>query len=631
MADTRKPLPPYLWRAIAIFIMAPVLVWLLIMISERLAKPSESYIVNQMQVYSEDGQSVGSASLNKFRFYSLPVNDQNTVIMAADLSAQITAYKKPAILVERVSRYIEGEMDGLALSETGGVNGVRLYKYFEPHLYILPPGEKFFGGIRTGHLKLKVSDRDSVPRLRITYIGEATDLLAAFRWRTFIGVTLVIAAAGVTFMSALISFALLLSSANRRLMLSFGLMTLCWTVVCVDYAGLFSGFRPEVSRMFYTVAIFAIIVLAFDFVNNWTFNNRFIRRYCTPVIGCILAGLMIPAFFGSQEVYSAVILSADVVSAAVVLVMLSQLFWYLATQPNAAWIESLVFLAHISAVIMDILLFAMPGIAIKLWPETGMTLHYGTILSLPLGLTIIARFVRHAVAVQTRLKTANAELSKELAAREAEIARAYADRAEQQQQAALMEERKRIMRDMHDGVGGRLLSLSLRVKNGDLEEQTLKDELDESMQDLRLIVDSMDTADGELDLALGALRGRLEPLLFTGNVSLSWDAQELGRQPLYGPREVLSIYRIIQEAATNIVRHAEASHMNFKSSKTDDGQILIEIIDNGQGIKSGEGVQSGQGLSNIETRAQSLGGRSEIGGRRDGKPGTRIAVYLPQS
>lgn len=630
MPKVLPEMPQYLWRAILVFLMAPIIVWVLIATSEYLAKPNGSVIIPSFDAALPSGDSLGSAPLGARGFYKLGDSDTLDVIMTTNIGPLLDDYERPSLLIQRVSRDVDAEMDGLPLSETGGVTGVRIYKYFEPHLYIFPEAERFPSGARKGDLTLRITDATPKPRLRTTYVGEAEDLLFAYRWRSMIGVNIVIAAAAISFMSALISFALLLSSERKRLMFSFGVMTICWMVVCLDYAGIFSMLPMQVARMAYTLAIFTIIVFSFDFVNNWTFENKMIRHKLVPWVGISLALLMVPAFMGDVRTYNIVILAADAISALVVVVMLSQLFWYLATQSKVPWVESGVFLVHILAVITDITMYALPTVAFALWPDTGVTLHYGPMLSLALGLTIISRFVRNAIAVQTRLRTANAELSTELAAREAEISRVYAERADQMREAALMEERKRIMRDMHDGVGGRLLSLSLRAKGGALEAEALTEELDSSMQELRLIVDSMDTADGDLDLALGALRGRIEPLLFNGGVSLSWDAQELGYQPSYGPREVLSLYRLVQEAASNIIRHAKASHMTFCSRLIGDEAILIEIIDDGIGIASDHALH-GNGLSNIKARAESLGGVAEIGPRLDGQSGVRIAVRLPQS
>jgi signal transduction histidine kinase len=88
-------------------------------------------------------------------------------------------------------------------------------------------------------------------------------------------------------------------------------------------------------------------------------------------------------------------------------------------------------------------------------------------------------------------------------------------------------------------------------------------------------------------------------------------------------------FRILQEALTNILRHAQATTVNIQMKK-EDGEFILTIRDNGRGITDDE--KSGQrtlGLLGMRERAHLIGGKIEITGS-DGK-GTVVIVRIPIS
>jgi signal transduction histidine kinase len=88
-----------------------------------------------------------------------------------------------------------------------------------------------------------------------------------------------------------------------------------------------------------------------------------------------------------------------------------------------------------------------------------------------------------------------------------------------------------------------------------------------------------------------------------------------------------AIFRIVQEALTNVMRHAAASQVNVSLKKKDD-TLILEVRDNGIGIIEGRIVDSKSfGLIGIRERVLLLGGEAEIRGK-PGK-GTLVRVTLP--
>ncbi|RYZ23129.1 MAG: hypothetical protein EOO16_06345 [Chitinophagaceae bacterium] len=89
----------------------------------------------------------------------------------------------------------------------------------------------------------------------------------------------------------------------------------------------------------------------------------------------------------------------------------------------------------------------------------------------------------------------------------------------------------------------------------------------------------------------------------------------------------LAVYRIIQEALNNVLKHAAASEADLSLRLREDGTLQLTLTDNGQGYRAGRG--DGIGVTNMRTRAESLGGTFYIG---PGKPrGCRVEVLIPDA
>lgn len=91
----------------------------------------------------------------------------------------------------------------------------------------------------------------------------------------------------------------------------------------------------------------------------------------------------------------------------------------------------------------------------------------------------------------------------------------------------------------------------------------------------------------------------------------------------------LQVLRILQEALTNVVKHAQASRIRVETA-FDDDSVVVRVTDNGRGLPeatSGVGSQTGRGLQNMRRRAESLGGRIAIT-RESGE--THVSLRLPR-
>lgn len=196
-------------------------------------------------------------------------------------------------------------------------------------------------------------------------------------------------------------------------------------------------------------------------------------------------------------------------------------------------------------------------------------------------------------------------------------------------QRAAFEERERLTRDIHDGIGGQLLSLLVRVRVGSIGQRELEVEIQNSINDLRLIVDSLDHAADSFPDALSVVHSRLRRQLETIGLTLVWRQDDRALPLRLTARKALDLFRILQEAFANILKHAEADRVEVDIALGPDSQgAVFTVADNGKGLTGGATDGRGRGLGNIRRRAEGLDGKVEFGPGLDGR-GLAVRLTLP--
>jgi len=195
------------------------------------------------------------------------------------------------------------------------------------------------------------------------------------------------------------------------------------------------------------------------------------------------------------------------------------------------------------------------------------------------------------------------------------------------------EERRRLRRDLHDGVGPQLAALALKIETArnklarDPEADVLLSDLAEraraAVADVRRSVHALrPPALDELGL-IPALRETAAQYSQNG-LSISVEAPE-GLPPLPAAVEVAA-YRIAQEAMTNVARHARARECAVRFHLDGEAGLLgLEVADDGRGIGENRGL--GVGLSSMRERAEELGGSCVVEDAPSG--GAHVLARLP--
>ncbi len=196
------------------------------------------------------------------------------------------------------------------------------------------------------------------------------------------------------------------------------------------------------------------------------------------------------------------------------------------------------------------------------------------------------------------------------------------------------EERRRIRRDLHDGLGPALASLTLKADAArnllssdpaaaDALLAELKTQTQSAIADIRrLVYELRPPALDELGI-VSAIREQAAQYNAANGLQVSVIAPEEHWPTLPAAVEVAA-YRIVMEALTNVARHANASRCQVRIAC--DGVLTLEIVDDGIGVSSTP--HAGVGLQSMRERAAELGGACIVESVA-GNGGTRVFARLP--
>lgn len=205
-----------------------------------------------------------------------------------------------------------------------------------------------------------------------------------------------------------------------------------------------------------------------------------------------------------------------------------------------------------------------------------------------------------------------------------EISQAVAE----ERQAVLLAERNRLLHDLHDGLGSQLITALRMTRRDEVPREEVARVIEDSLEDMRLIIDSLDLEEHDLLPLLGNLRYRLEPRLNALGVALHWDVEVLPELDYLSPETGLSIVRIVQESVNNAVRHGGARNITVRVRAAGD-RIELTVADDGRGFDPEAAPAAGaprRGLAAMRMRAQKLGGALALA---SGESGTQVTLALP--
>ncbi len=212
---------------------------------------------------------------------------------------------------------------------------------------------------------------------------------------------------------------------------------------------------------------------------------------------------------------------------------------------------------------------------------------------------------------------------------------------ERAQQLAVLEERQRLARDLHDSVTQSLYGLTMYAEAATRLLNTgqtalaidylreLRMTAQEALREMRLLIFELRPSILEEEGLVGALQNRLESVEKRSGLEAILHVE--GHGPLL-PDVEEELYRIAQEALNNTLKHAQARHISVVLQHKPGEYVSLEISDDGQGFEPAAiRERGGFGLSGMEERAVQLGGRLTIDSRPGAGTRVRIEVNLAEN
>ena len=228
------------------------------------------------------------------------------------------------------------------------------------------------------------------------------------------------------------------------------------------------------------------------------------------------------------------------------------------------------------------------------------------------------------------LREANTDLERKVIAAREELNQMYERQRLQDADRFKLEERGRLMREMHDGVGTHLSLLLSGLQRGKLRDEEVRDAVQLSMDELRLLLDARSPSTETWSRRISNLRHRLEPRLQLAGAATSWRVDDYAEMPRSAPRVPCTCCAWCRNAPPmrSVMAGRRTSVTASPCGRRRGPDLCIEISDKWLRPDAASPATrgSGAGLDNIRTRASALGGRFEL--KRIGDQ-TLATIILP--
>lgn len=244
----------------------------------------------------------------------------------------------------------------------------------------------------------------------------------------------------------------------------------------------------------------------------------------------------------------------------------------------------------------------LSGVSETLWftasPWLGLLLP---LLMLALGLQLVNQVAHARVEAEKRVAT----VEQRVAERIAEVERSHSQLAEQKLEQVTERERKRIAADLHDDLGAKLLTI-VHTSESDRISTLAR----EALEEMRLSVRGLTGKPVHLIDALGDWRAEVVSRLGQANILAEWKSPAEDIEHTFQARSYVQTTRILRESVSNIIKHSGATNATI-SSAFQDGDFVLTIQDNGQGIPSElDGrLDRGHGMASMKSRAKQMHGQ----------------------
>lgn len=288
------------------------------------------------------------------------------------------------------------------------------------------------------------------------------------------------------------------------------------------------------------------------------------------------------------------------------------------TAPGPAIRVMAILLVGISSTVWDLLIHPAPF---------GPTLQASVLTPTLTTFLILFELALQGRQLSREADEARTDLERQVLEQDASLLRSSSLLRHQERRIAIDAERQRLLRDMHDGVGGILTHLLLDTREGRLTHADIGEALQSAVDDLRNMASAIDAADEPIDEALALFRERMWVRLARSGIAFDWRCQLASPAPRLDARRLLSLYRLLQEGIANTLRHGRATRITLMAEPADGDRLLVTLSDNGLGfdpVHARGAPGEGRGLANMHRRATQMGGDLHI----ESAPGQGVRLML---
>ena len=520
---------------------------------------------------------------------------------------------------------------GVYFSSTYGIHEVRLNGHlikaasptdpqgslsgFGPVAFVFPdefvvPGEN--------EIEIRSSGR-TFKALPLHSVGPATEALIAQRWGQLFAFDLVVAATAM--MLFVMVFCLIVDwpRADQARIRALVLLLGTWSLRNLSILGLFDPLPLSLLRIATYATNYLPMVALAVFAIRWCGSARsllplergaYVLCLAVPAVLVVFDWRILPLGDGISLPW----LLDNVLTLIATLFAITLFLRRIASNSDGDRIEVLLFVVAATSLLVD-KLDNLLHLSVPFSDDLYLTFYAAPMFGLALAIGMSASIAAQATRARLAEMSLNERLAAKLAASEAQI-RAQARRG------ARIDERRRIMQDMHDGLGAQLTALVAEAGDPTVPRAALAADITRSIDELRLMVDSLDTQGDSLSIALGAFRARIEPALRAAGIELDWRVEDTADAGLTA-RDILEVFRILQAACANVIAHSGAATLTLRLVR-DGQQLVLTVTDDGSGFRAG--AAENKGIANMRARAQRLGGTLAI----DSSPaGLTVRLTLP--
>jgi len=471
------------------------------------------------------------------------------------------------------------------------------------------------------HIYIKGYPNDAAGIGNVSF-GPESILLPTYNQRFFVQRTLSIIALACTILLAFGACLMWLLQSRQNVAFKWVfLAALTWSVVISNFV----IHNPPMQRFYWeslvdgAIELYTLLMLLLV-LQVLGLKKTLLKRTLALLFA---SGWMVILIFGNDAVLMAWAMPMHTLDALI--------FLYLLWLCVRSWLQQ----NNRNAVVLALVFLIQMVFAVHDWWAVYFANQLETVLIMQIGPTmmlfVITAWMLHGFSKSLQLsKTYTERIEAEVMSVTDRLKQEQAKMVQMQKQQALAEERERLTRELHDGVGADLATMSCMFRDGANNDKVMADMVAHALLDMRMVMDDIVEDCRDVGMIMGTLRHRFQDRMKGTGIKLSWNVQGLPiRCELFDRSSALHLMRIIQESLTNVIRHANADWVEVRASMPDqtDAMVLIEVIDNGQGIAPE--MIPGKGLANMKQRAGMAKGTLDI--QTSPQCGVHISLRLPVS